>query len=63
MNVKSSKKPTSNTYMNKEYYSANILVFDIKKDENISIEKYVAITTTRDYKENELIKKSTDNIK
>lgn len=60
MNVKYSKEPTSNTYMNKAYYSANTLVFDIKKDEAVSVEKYVAITTTRDYKENELIKNASD---
>ena len=40
-----------NTYSNKEYYSDNTLVFDIKESETIYIEKYVAITTTRDYKE------------
>ena len=58
MNIKSNKDAKKNTYSNKEYYSDNTLVFDIKESETISIEKYVAITTTRDYKENELVEKA-----
>ncbi|RDY28072.1 glycoside hydrolase family 65 protein [Romboutsia weinsteinii] len=55
MGIKSSKKPKEVTFKNKEYYSSNTIVLDIEKDETVGIEKYVAITTTRDYNENELI--------
>lgn len=55
MDIKSSKEPKEVTFNNKEYYSSNTIVFDIEKDETVGIEKYVAITTTRDYNENELI--------
>lgn len=57
MNISTNKNSKLLTYMNKEGYSENRLVFDIKRDEIISIEKYVAITTTRDYEENELLDK------
>ena len=60
MNIKPSKEAKLNTYSNKEYYSENTLVFDIKKEESVSIEKYVAITTTRDYDQEELILKANN---
>ena len=58
MNIKTNKEAKTNTYSNKEYYSDNTLIFDIKESETVAIEKYVAITTTRDYKENELVEKA-----
>lgn len=60
MNIKTSKCPRVNTYTNKEYYSENKLVFDVKKDESVSIEKYVAITTTRDCNQEDLILKANE---
>lgn len=57
MNIKSSKDTKLSTYISKECYSDNTLVFDINNGERVSIEKYVAITTTRDYKDNELLDK------
>ncbi len=60
MNIKANKKEKILTYSNKEYYSENTLVFDINKDETISIEKYVSITTTRDYEGNELLNKNKE---
>lgn len=60
MSIKTNKEPKENTHMNKEYYSENKIVLDIKKDESVSIEKYVAITTTRDHNEAHLIEKSKE---
>ena len=58
MEVKISKDAKEITYTNKEYYSENTIVLDVKQGEAVALEKYVVITSTRDYKEDELIAKS-----
>ncbi len=55
MKVKSSKEPKIFTNTNKEYYSENTMVFEVAKGETVGIEKYVSITTTRDYNKDELL--------
>lgn len=57
MKVKSSKEAKISTNTNKEYYSENTMVFDVKQGETVGIEKYVSITTTRDYNKDELLYK------
>ncbi len=41
-------------------YCENSITMDALKNEVASIEKYVSITSTRDYKENELLRKCED---
>ncbi len=56
----SSKEARESKNESKEYYSSNTLIFDIRKDETISLEKYVAITSTRDYDKNEILNKANE---
>ncbi|MGL5315740.1 MAG: glycoside hydrolase family 65 protein [Peptostreptococcaceae bacterium] len=60
MEVKTNKDAKENNHTNKEYYSENRIVLDVKQGECVSIEKYVAITTTRDYEADELIVKAEE---
>ncbi|MGL5346209.1 MAG: glycoside hydrolase family 65 protein [Peptostreptococcaceae bacterium] len=60
MQIKTSKPPKQTSNSHKEYYSENKVVYDIKQGENVYLEKYIAITTTRDYEIDELIKKGTE---
>ncbi|MGL6107138.1 glycoside hydrolase family 65 protein [Romboutsia sp.] len=55
MEVKTSKEAKATIHENKEYYSENTIIIDIKKGETVALEKYVAITTTRDYEECNLV--------
>ena len=56
-----SKKAKVSEFMNKELYSSNTIVLDVNMNETVSLTKYVTITSTRDYNQNELLS-SSENI-
>ena len=56
-----SKKAKVSEFMNKELYSSNTIVLDINKNETVSLTKYITITSTRDYNQNDLLS-SSENI-
>ncbi len=58
-----SKEAKTTEFMNKEYFASNTMTFDITKDETISIEKYVVITSTRDYSQEEILPKAENILK
>ncbi|MDU4934754.1 MAG: glycoside hydrolase family 65 protein [Peptostreptococcaceae bacterium] len=58
---KVSKEAKVSEFMNKELYSANTIVVDINHNDTVSLTKYVAITSTRDHNQDELLS-SSENI-
>lgn len=60
MKIKTNKDTKQTTYTNREYYSENRIVLNVEQGETVSLEKYVAITSTRDYKEEELTVKGEE---
>ncbi|MGO1044418.1 glycoside hydrolase family 65 protein [Clostridioides difficile] len=60
MHIKTIGKVDDISYLNTDNYCENSITMDILENETIGIEKYVIITSTRDYCENELLKKCED---
>ena len=60
MNIKANGSLDNIEYSNSYMYSENKIQINIAKNETVGIEKYVSITSTREYIENDLLKKSID---
>ncbi|MCC0658659.1 glycoside hydrolase family 65 protein [Clostridioides sp. ZZV14-6154] len=60
MHIKTRGKVDDISYLSTDNYCENSITMDILENETIGIEKYVTITSTRDYGENELLKRCED---
>ncbi|MCC0695008.1 glycoside hydrolase family 65 protein [Clostridioides sp. ES-S-0048-02] len=60
MHIKTRGKVDDISYLSTDNYCENSITMDVLENETIGIEKYVTITSTRDYSENELLKKCDD---
>ncbi|MCC0733525.1 MULTISPECIES: glycoside hydrolase family 65 protein [unclassified Clostridioides] len=60
MHIKTRGKVDDISYLSTDNYCENSITMDILENETIGIEKYVTITSTRDYCENELLKRCED---
>ncbi|UWD46931.1 family 65 glycosyl hydrolase domain-containing protein [Clostridioides difficile] len=60
MHIKARGKVEDMSFLSAENYCENSITMDILENETIGVEKYVTIASTRDYDENELLKKCED---
>lgn len=60
MHIKARGKVDEMSFLSANNYCENSITMDILENETIGVEKYVTIVSTRDYDENELLKKCED---
>lgn len=60
MHIKARGKVDEMSFLSANNYCENSITMDILENETIGVEKYVTIVSTRDYDENELLKKCDD---